>query len=215
MSHIFCKNDPGLVENLNESHMYLTPADNPREKESSLRLVLLAMKVIANPMSVASQQIMPVKKGVKYLMPYISKIVCKGSYISFFGNTLIQVLCNCRFPLSLQLKMKYRDCRNKIITFILALFFLGYYARTTCVITNIVTMDGNLTFAPFFIRSHTHTNNQLQVIAFFICGRDVNPVTAGCQSRYNYLSSIFLNPVVFTVPVADRPVRNLRAPPVM
>ncbi|MDY0359432.1 MAG: hypothetical protein RBQ90_06685 [Bacteroidales bacterium] len=112
--------------------------------------------------------------------------------------------------------MKYRDCRNKIITFILALFFLGYYAGTSMCYHQHSDNGREISHShPFSSRSHTHTNNQLQVIAFLSVVVMLIPVTAGCQSRYNYLSSIFLNPVIFTVPVADRPVRNLRAPPVM
>ncbi|MDD2330907.1 MAG: hypothetical protein PHE35_08870 [Bacteroidales bacterium] len=112
--------------------------------------------------------------------------------------------------------MKYRDCRNKIITFILALFFLGYYAGTSMCYHHHIEDGREISHShPFSSRSHTHTNSQLQLISFLSLVVMTVPVTAGLLSRNNFLSAIFLSPAIFSIPVADRPVCNLRAPPVI
>ncbi|MFA5301728.1 MAG: hypothetical protein WC395_03475 [Bacteroidales bacterium] len=112
--------------------------------------------------------------------------------------------------------MKYRDCRNKIITFILALFFLGYYAGTSMCYHQHSDNGREISHShPFSSRTHTHTDNQLQLITFLSVVVIALPASAGILSRNNFLSAVFLSPEIFTVLVADRPVRNLRAPPVM
>ena len=111
---------------------------------------------------------MPVRTEVKYLMPYISKIVCKGSYISFFwkypysGIMYLQV--SFIFAPS---KMKYRDCRNKIITFILALFFSPIFLA----IPSFATAPALIVVGFFMMQSVAKINwsDMLEAIPAFIC----------------------------------------------
>ena len=112
--------------------------------------------------------------------------------------------------------MKNRYYRNKIVALILALFFLGYYAGTSMCYHHHIENGRDITHShPFSSRTHTHTNSQLQLITFFSVVVIALPATAGVLTRNNYLTAIFLSPEIFTLSVADRPVRNLRAPPVM
>jgi len=112
--------------------------------------------------------------------------------------------------------MKNRYYRNKIVALILALFFLGYYAGTSMCYHHHIENGRDISHShPFSSRSHTHTNNQLQLIVFLSVVVIILPATAGILSRYNFLSAVFLYPEIFSVLVADRPVCNLRAPPVI
>ncbi|HOO43151.1 MAG TPA: hypothetical protein P5167_01050 [Bacteroidales bacterium] len=112
--------------------------------------------------------------------------------------------------------MKNRNIRNKIITFILALFFIGYYAGTSMCYHHHVEDGRDISHShPFSSRTHTHTNSQLQLISFLSVVVMTLPAIAAVLSRYSFLSAIFLNPGIFSVQIADRPVCNLRAPPVI